>query len=637
MGIDASALNPDTLNPDNYKDLNPAGSEALRLMQQPFPWNREVYGLLLDKLFAEGAKTVAIDFVFAGANQGDDDFVAALAKYGDRVVLGSAFQEETSQAGTTRQFYLQPETRLTGATPERIVGYCTLMEDVADGTVRRTRYWNSEFGQLFNDNKGDNIISMAGLGVTKFKPATPLPHGQYFINYTGGENTYSYLPIQEVFMDSSYAGGYAARFQGKLVFVGPIAEVFHDVHQTPFGPVPGVEIHAQIASDLIHGTNLRNAPEWLELALTLLMATLAVIASAKEVHALGLAAVLAGGVALLFGAAQLIFNGAGMLIPMTGPLVAFAGTGLAGLVINFLAEQKERRRVRSVLDRYVSRNVAELVLAESDQFELAQRGQRRQVTVIFSDIRGFTTITESAVPEELVEQLKEYFFEMVNAVFEQEGTLQQYVGDAIMAVWGNTRILDPTVGALQAVHAAFAMREGLQKLNTQWKNVAGRRQFHSGIGVNHGEVIVGSLGHPQRMEFTTIGDGVNTAARLETATKQFGCDILVGKSVEAMTNSQILYRAVGLVRFKGKTQAIEVFTPMCEITTPPPARRHSSHQGVDFYRRADFPNALTSLEAAQTQIGSDDALCAMYLAQCRLHLAEPPPSGWDGSWSLSEK
>ena len=170
----------------------------------------------------------------------------------------------------------------------------------------------------------------------------------------------------------------------------------------------------------------------------------------------------------------------------------------------------------------------------------------------FPDIRGFTTMTEGAVvPEDLVDQMNEYFFKMVEAVLAAEGTLQQFVGDAIMAVWGNTHTLDPAAGARKAIQTALAMGAALEKLNATWAGNPSRREFQIGIGVNHGEVIVGSLGHPQRMEFTAIGDGINTAARLETATKQFGCMILVGEAVENLTREWFHYRQVARCISKG--------------------------------------------------------------------------------------
>lgn len=635
VGINASSLEP-----SNFSATDVAGSEALQLMQHSFPWNRKVYALLLDKLMAAGAKTVVLDLLFLNDADGDGDFAAALHKYGDRVVIGSVFVLENADTTKPMQIYEIPASRLLSATKEKVTGCVTLPKEL-DGVIRKTWYWTSELNQYGYPDNSHDIISMAGLGATKFDPQLVLPDGTHYINFEGPATTYLYLPIEEVFMDRIFTQTptyeFGNIFRNKLVFVGPVAEMLHDTHYTPYGEMPGVEIHAQIAGSLLQGTTLRNAPEWLALALSALMAVAAAWVSVRMTHALALSGVLAGGMLVFTGAAQWMFVEGGMLIPMAAPLVAFGGTGLFGLVFNFLLEQMERARIRSVLDRYVSRNVAELVLADRDRFEKALEGQKRRVTVLFSDIRGFTSMTEGAEAGTLVEQLNEYFYKMVEAVLAAEGTLQQFVGDAIIAVWGNTYILDPAEGARHAIGTALAMSAALEELNATWSGNALRRQFGIGIGVNHGEVIVGSLGHPQRMEFTTIGDGINTAARLESATKQFGCRILVGEAVEELTRDKFCYRHVGLVRFKGKSNTIEVFTPLGGFGSPCPIWLDTYHRAIGLYRKREFKEAQATFEAIRARISGEDGLCDLYIERCKSHLSEPPPPDWDGAWTLTEK
>jgi adenylate cyclase len=354
-------------------------------------------------------------------------------------------------------------------------------------------------------------------------------------------------------------------------------------------------------------------------------------------HAVAASGVLVGGVALFMGGAQWTFAREGMMIPIVAPLVGFGGTTVFGLVFNFLLEQLERARIRSVLDRYVSRNVAELVLDEREEFEKALLGEKRRVTVLFSDIRGFTTMTEGSEPEKLVEQMNEYFYNMVDAVLAAQGTLQQFVGDAIMAVWGNTHIVDAGEGARQAMRTALKMSRELDELNVMWAGNPRRRAFEIGIGVNHGEVVVGSLGHPQRMEFTAIGDGINTAARLETATKQFGVRILVGEAVEELTRGEFCYRRVARVRFKGKVKAIEVYTVLGESGAPCPVWLEEYHAAVELYRRREFAKALAAFEEVRQKIGNEDKICGMYVAECNACREHAPGTEWDGSFGLTEK
>jgi len=634
-------INASTLDPSNYRPSDVASSEALQLMQHSFPWNRKVYALLLDRLMAGGARTVVLDFVFLNAADGDGDFAAALKKYGDRVVIGSAFVEENPDTTRRTQIYETPLPSLVAASKENITGCSTVEADILDGVVRRTWYWTSELSEYGHPDSSHDISSMAGLAVMKYNPKANLPDGTHLINYQGPGTTYNYYPIEEIFMDRLFLHNaeydYGKIFKDKIVFVGPVAEMFHDEHSTPYGPMPGVEIHAQIAGSLLRGTPLSETPDWMGLALSIPLALAGVWASLKMTHALALSGFVAGGIVLFMAAAQWMFVKEGMVIPMVAPLAAFCGPTIFGVVFNFLLEQLERARIRSVLDRYVSRSVAELVLSEREQFERMLLGQKKRVTALFSDIRGFTTMTEKVDAGDLVEQLNEYFYGMVEEVLRADGSLQQFIGDAIMAIWGNTHTVDPAEGARQAIRTSLKMTVALDELNVEWRKNPRRLQLQTGIGISHGEVIVGSLGHPQRMEFTTIGDGINTAARLESATKQFGCRILAGGSVEELTREEFHYREVGLVKLVGKARAIRIFTPLGAKGSPCPAWLEAHGAALELYRNRDFRAAEAGFEAVLAGMGGKDKLCEMYLAECRACLANPPGAEWDGAWTLTEK
>jgi adenylate cyclase len=632
-------INTSSLDPSSFDRADVSKSEALQLMQQQYPWNRKVHALLIDKLMAAGARVVVFDLIFMQPNDGDADFAAALHRYQSHVVIGSTFQYENPGSIDSRLLYKTPEAALVSGVKEQITGCVTIPKEL-DKVIRRTWYLTSALEQYGYPGQAPDITSMAGLAAWKFDPRITLPEGTHSINFQGPSTTYIHYPIEELFIDRIYNG---PKYQGgrifkdKLVFVGPIADFFQDWHVTPYGSMPGVEIHAQIAGSLLSGNTLKDVPGWMELALCIPMALLAALASARLTHPLGLSGALAIMLLLFMAIAQWAFMEERMLIPMEAPLAAYAATGLFGLIFNFFIERLDKARIRSVLDTYVSSSVAALVLKESDEFEQALRGQRRSVTVLFSDIRGFTTMTEAAVPEQLVEQLNEYFYRMVEELFAAEGTLQQFVGDAIMAVWGNTYHLEPALGARQAVKTALVMRTALAELNKTWAANPQRRQLNIGIGVNHGEVIVGSLGHPQRMEYTTIGDGINTAARLETATKQFGCTVLIGEAVESLTRQWFHYRRVGSVQFKGKLKTIEAFTPLGESDSPCPAWLERYHAAVALYRERSFSDALAAFDAVRVEIGGEDRLCEMYIDRCREFLGNPPDASWDGAWTLTEK
>ena len=303
----------------------------------------------------------------------------------------------------------------------------------------------------------------------------------------------------------------------------------------------------------------------------------------------------------------------------------------------FALEQLERRRYRNVLDRYVSKNVARTILADRRSFEDAFKGRKLPVTVLFSDIRGFTAITEHADADKLVAQLNEYFLEMVGGVLQHEGTLQKFIGDAIMAVWGDTHSAGVKADARGAVTAALHMRRELARLNEGWRDRPDRVELSVGIGVNHGEVIVGNVGHPQRMEFTVLGDGVNLTARLESATRQFHTDILVGEETEKLTREHFVYRHVGAIAFIGKSRPVETFFILGDQSQPPPAWLARHHEAIRLYREKQFAPAAALFKAVQQEIGSFDYLCELYVSRCETLAQEPPPQNWNAAFTLREK
>jgi adenylate cyclase len=488
----------------------------------------------------------------------------------------------------------------------------------------------------------DDIVSFAPLAVAKFS-GKDAPHGfGQFIDFQGYEGTYPALAMEEILADSifvkdpRYRGG--AVFKDKIVFVGPIAEIMHDIHQTPFGAMPGVEVHAQLAGALLEGRTLHDAPArtefWLALAATVVTAALVILLRQAPTQTAAVV-VLLGAFAI---ATQLLFTRGNTVIPVVAPVFALLGIGLFGIVFTFVIEQLEKARIRGVLDQYVSKNVADVVLKYSENFEQMMRGERRNVTVVFSDVRGFTSIFESSDAVALVEQLNEYFQRMVACIQEQAGTLQKFIGDAIMAAWGDTHSLGYGEDAERAVRCALAMREALRDLNKSWEGHPARVPMRTGIGVNHGEVVVGEVGSQGvRKEFTLLGDAVNSAARFESATKQYHVDLLIGGSVEALTRGKFVCRAVDRARFKGKTHPIEVFAVLSDANTPAPAWLGRWHDAIAHFRAARFADAASLFRAVASEFGGEDFLCEMYLSRISEYEIAPPSADWDGAYTLSEK
>ena len=656
IGLSSTSFQLDSLSPEEI-----AASPTLQKMLHPWPWDRSVYAAILQKLMDAGAKVVMFDFVFASATEGDDVFAKTLARYKDRVVIGEMFADEEGSTGKTKKL-TAPNERLLLPGTESAIGLVNIWTD-GDDIVRRARYQTSVEREMLAmpgldpriaaylkiqiraGKIPDNLTHITARTAEKFKGtiATPPPDQMTFINFQNPANTYRAWPVENLFVDAlwqkpPFKGGLAV--SNKIVIVGPMAEIFHDVHSTPFrelGETPGPEIQAQMLAALLQGEWLTETSSVTNFWLALGAVLLAVLICLCIPQALLKSLVAAGAAVAFLVACQIAFNDHKLVVPMMPALFCFAATGSFGIIFEYTLEQLERRRYRNVLDRYVSKNVARTILNDRRSFVEALKGRKQPVTVLFSDIRGFTTLTEKSDADKLVAQLNEYFSDMVGSVLQHNGTLQKFIGDAIMAVWGDTHSKGIEADAQGAVSAALQMRAALAKLNAGWQENPDREKYSIGVGVNHGEVIVGNVGHPQRMEFTVLGDGVNLAARLESATKQFHTDILVGEEAVKLTREQFVYRTVDLLTVKGKTRPVEVFSLLSDRSQPPPAWLATYHEAVRLYRTRKFPEASGRFEDARQEMAGKDFLCEMYLARCAAYELSPPPEDWDGSFTLADK
>jgi adenylate cyclase len=308
------------------------------------------------------------------------------------------------------------------------------------------------------------------------------------------------------------------------------------------------------------------------------------------------------------------------------------------LTYDYLLERLEKRRVRRTLERYVSRDVVKELLDNPQTYFSALGGVRRSVAILFSDVRNFTTMTESADPHALVKQLREYFEEMVRLVFEHNGSLDKFIGDAVMAVWGNIKSYGPEQDARNAVAAALAMNKALLNLNADWK-ARGIKELAIGIGINYGEAIVGEMGSSEKVEFTAIGDPVNLASRLEGLTKEYHLDLLLGETVAPLVSGKYILRTVDYVQVKGKTKPVDVFTVVGERaaqTDSPPVWLARYEEGIRRYRKRAFAGAAAAFQESLRQ-QPDDYLSSMYLKRCQSLIENPPGDSWDGVFVMTKK
>jgi adenylate cyclase len=287
-------------------------------------------------------------------------------------------------------------------------------------------------------------------------------------------------------------------------------------------------------------------------------------------------------------------------------------------------------RTRRTLERYVSKNLVKEILDNPESFYNTLKGVRKPATMLFSDIVGFTTLTEHADPEKLVVQLNEYLTRMVAVVFEKEGTLDKFIGDAVMAVWGNARSAGLENDAKMAAGAALGMRHELKLLNERWKK-EGSPPLGIGIGINQGEVLVGNIGSSERADLTVIGDAVNLASRLEGLTRTYGVDILLGANATELVRDAFYVRSVARVQVKGKTKPVEISALLGARDEPFDQEflkwLESYEEGMQKFRARDFTGAKI-LFSRFLEFYPDDALAQSYLGRALEYETQPPDEAW---------
>jgi adenylate cyclase len=629
LGIDQSTLQLPPLAPEEL-----AGNRALQLLsERPYPWSRELWALLLDQLLAAGARLVMFDLLFNPPNEGDPAFHAALDRYRDKVVVSANFDFENGAQGVTPNDALIPPPQLQ----DDRVGYVNFWPDPIDDKTRAARYRVTNH-QLAGSlpQPGDEIYeSLSARALAKIGHANDVPDDfrNHMIRFTASD-AFEPRPLYEVFDPKFWHANYrdGSFFKDKIVMVGPSAQVLHDVVDTPMSPLTrGSELHLQAMAAALGHQFLRQTPAKIGLMLVCaagLVAWLLVGFVRKPLVCVG---ALVAITATYLGVARLLYDNTGLLLLTIPVLSALVLSGSFSLGFEYFLERLEKLRTRRTLERYVSKNLVKEILENPDSYYGSLRGVRVPVTILFSDLIGFTTLSEKADPEVLVAQLNEYLSGMTSVIFGNGGTLDKFIGDAIMAVWGNVRSLGTVQDAKSCARAALGMRRELSQLNKNWRE-QGRMGLGMGIGVNHGEVIVGNIGSHERMDPTVIGDAVNVASRLEALTRTYGVDMLVGASAAELVRDEVYLRSVARVQVKGKTKPVNVFTFVAargEVTDPEFLKWLETYEeALEKFRGRDFIDAKI-LFSRFLEFYPDDLLAKMYLQRALEYEQAPPDEAWD--------
>lgn len=454
------------------------------------------------------------------------------------------------------------------------------------------------------------------------------------VPYRGGQGSFPYISASDV-LNASLSGPERALLEGAIALVGTTAPGLYDLRNTPVGQVyPGVEVHANLISGLLDNRFLQR-PSYTAAAELIGLAALG-LGLAVALPLLGAVAGAVLAVALLAAAIGLnlyVWTAHALVISIAPALLMIVAVFLFNVAWGFIVESRSRRALARRFGQYVPPELVEEMSADPAQYSM--KGERREMTVLFSDVRGFSSLAEGMEPEQLSALMNELLTALTRVIHEQRGTIDKYMGDAVMAFWG-APLRDPD-HATSAVTAALGMVEAIEHVNRDFQE-RGWPEIRAGAGINTGWMNVGDMGSEFRMAYTAMGDAVNLGSRLEGLTRMYGVDIVVSEYT-ARAAPGFVYRQLDRVRVKGREEPLDIYEPLGAESSVSDARRREVevfNQVLELYRERQWEAAESAVRALVDEYG-DAALYAMYLERIRHFRAEPPPEDWDGVLDFQAK
>jgi adenylate cyclase len=454
--------------------------------------------------------------------------------------------------------------------------------------------------------------------------------GQVVVNYRGKTRTYAYYPMSKV-VSGSFPKG---TFKDKLVFVGASATGIGDLRATPYSTLdfPGVEIHANAADNILNNDFIQRRGRQVAVDIFFILlfgVPLGLALGRVQPKQMPFAIVL---LVPFLGVVHLAFTHGWWLNVITPSLFTLIPNILVVGLLRVLAEERERRRTRNAFQQYISPEVVRRLLKNPELV----KPRKIEISIMFTDVRGFTSLSEDLDAQEVAHLLNHYLSEMTRIVFQNQGTLDKYMGDGMMAFWGAP--FDEPQHAPKACRAALGMIEKLKVLQREWQE-EGKPRMDIGIGVNTGTASVGNMGSQLRYGYTVIGDSVNLASRLEGMNKLYGTRILVSEQtrVEA-TDPELLFREVDWIRVTGKKQHVTIFelAALRRDAGDWPERIEIFETGLRHYRARDWGMAQACF-AQLLERWPVDGPAQVFLTRCEEYLVTPPSAHWDGVYTAKQK
>ena len=651
-------------------DMDGRSESELGRYQQ---WPRSYFTRLINYLDKGQAAIIGLDILFVEDKrdpEADKAFIEAVRNSGN-IVNAMYFEQEDSLSWRYRMqtpprafewekfaYFLDPQARELFPDNDRIgneffdllnagysLGHVNFQADV-DGVVRKINLFSNFLDHSYPSLAFRIFTSLSGINEVKVRKGEGIhlisegeevglipidENGNMLIKWAGNFQTFRYISFYDV-LEERIPSEY---FKDKVVLVGTSLPGLFDLRSTPFNPqFPGVEIHANILYTLLNRDFIHSFSTGQSFLFYSAIGVLVGIVIIFLSPLWSILLIFFVGMTEIFFAYYLQWE-YNMWIPIISPIATLLLTFSLVYIYKYITEEKGKRFIKDTFSHFVTHSVVEELLANPDKIKLG--GERKNCTVFFSDVAGFTSISEKLTPEALVKLLNDYLTEMTNIVFAYEGMLDKYEGDAIMAVFGAP--IAHGNHAAKACAAALAMQEQLVKLREMWGK-QGRPQLRARCGLNTGEMVVGNMGSESRFDYTVMGDEVNLGARLEPANKTYGTEIMIGENTYQMAKDFIIARQLDLLRVIGKTKPVKVYELVGLKDKGIPAAKQQVldifAKGFESYLNKNWPVALQYFQQALS-IDRHDTPSKTYVKRCEQFMQEPPSDGWDGVFTMKTK
>jgi adenylate cyclase len=654
--------------------IDESSLKALEPAYGHFPWPRSAYADLLDFLSVGKPRAVVFDLLFSERHldatrtrisQDDLSFINATEHHPYVVLAAQLFPDETLKFMKDSQV---PEL------PKRFVGRYGIKSNLSsradnnsyvipipglwqaaagigivnippdmDGVYRQVPLYQRYGDRVYPSLSIAPLIRLGrntSLSDNARQWLNPDNHTNYLVNMYGKRHPYSISGLLSSW--SNLQNGEVEKmlvnpmeFKDKYVFIGASAVGLDDIKSTAVSQItPGVMIHASVLSNLLSNDILKRVPSIYTLVLGILLALFAsIFILYGQRWVLGYLLPVASLAVYVYAAFELFAHN--YVVSIVEPVLLVLFSILLGSGYKAVTEGRDRRRVKHMFSQYVSSAVLDELLLKYQDHISAGDGTRQQVTILFSDIRGFTSFSENLPPEKVVELLNIYLGEMSSIIMRDGGTIDKFIGDAIMAFWGAPVISDDH--ADKAVTACLEMIEALYEVNRRLEE-KGFEPLKVGIGLHTGYAILGNIGSENKLDYTVIGDTVNLASRVEGLTKQYGCPILLTEDTCDALSYQVPLAIIDAVKVKGKNIPIKLYAPPTgrdgRILDKAEAEMEISliEQGFNYYLNKNWPAALSCYTKVQNPILADK-----YINRCQHYMEAPPESDWDGVFVHTSK